>query len=154
MFLFLFSLAPWPKALKDTWSPLVLMGLFVLAVGFRIPEIQVNDCNCVVSFFFFMMLLFSLKMKSDYKRYVLWVTFLLLNLIFDTYSACTILTIVYAVPFRYLGMLKDGAVLLVVTWFWKSDSIWNILKNIKVYMIICIGRNLGRNYLRIRPGLL
>lgn len=54
-----------------------------------------------------MMLLFSLKMKSDYKeKLCVVIAFLLLNLIFDTYSACTILTVVYAVPFRYLGMLK------------------------------------------------
>lgn len=31
--LFLFSLAQWPKALKDTWSLLVLMGQFVFGSG-------------------------------------------------------------------------------------------------------------------------
>lgn len=84
-----------------------------------------------------MMLLFSLKMKSDYKeKLCVVIAFLLLNLIFDTYSACTILTVVYAVPFRYLGMLKGRAVLLVVTWFWKSDSMKHFenVRNIYDYM--------------------
>lgn len=80
-----------------------------------------------------MMLQFSLKMKSDYKeKLCIVIAFLLLNLIFDTYSACTLLTAVYTVPFRYLGMLKgQSCSLLVVTCFWKSDSMWNILKNVR-----------------------
>lgn len=66
-----------------------------------------------------MMLLFSLKMKSDYKeKLCVVIAFLLLNLIL-MHTVHTILTIVYAVPFRYLGSMLRWAVLLVVTWFEK-----------------------------------